>query len=105
LATARNQADQMIHATRKQITEAGEALPADEKAKIETAISELETAKKGEDKAEIDAKVQALMAAAQKLMEIAQQQAQSQGANAGQSSTKEDDVVDAEFEEVNDDKK
>ncbi|WP_254783616.1 molecular chaperone DnaK, partial [Vibrio cholerae] len=38
LATARNQADQMIHATRKQITEAGEALPADEKAKIETAI-------------------------------------------------------------------
>lgn len=105
LATARNQADQMIHATRKQITEAGEALPADEKAKIETAINELETAKKGEDKAEIDAKVQALMAAAQKLMEIAQQQVQAQGANAGQSSAKEDDVVDAEFEEVNDDKK
>ncbi|EGR5122212.1 molecular chaperone DnaK [Vibrio cholerae] len=105
LATARNQADQMIHATRKQITEAGEALPADEKAKIETAINELETAKKGEDKAEIDAKVQALMGAAQKLMEIAQQQAQAQGANAGQSSAKEDDVVDAEFEEVNDDKK
>ncbi|EHS7465035.1 molecular chaperone DnaK [Vibrio cholerae] len=105
LATARNQADQMIHATRKQITEAGEALPADEKAKIETAINELETAKKGEDKAEIDAKVQALMAAAQKLTEIAQQQAQAQGANAGQSSAKEDDVVDAEFEEVNDDKK
>ncbi|WP_218770020.1 molecular chaperone DnaK [Vibrio cholerae] len=105
LATARNQADQMIHATRKQITEAGEALPADEKAKIETAINELETAKKGEDKAEIDAKVQALMAAAQKLMEIAQQQAQAQGENAGQSSAKEDDVVDAEFEEVNDDKK
>ncbi|HDZ9338201.1 TPA: molecular chaperone DnaK [Vibrio cholerae] len=105
LATARNQADQMIHATRKQITEAGEALPADEKAKIETAINELETAKKGEDKAEIDAKVQALMAASQKLMEIAQQQAQAQGANAGQSSAKEDDVVDAEFEEVNDDKK
>ncbi len=105
LATARNQADQMIHATHKQITEAGEALPADEKAKIETAINELETAKKGEDKAEIDAKVQALMAAAQKLMEIAQQQAQAQGANAGQSSAKEDDVVDAEFEEVNDDKK
>ncbi|ELF6477280.1 molecular chaperone DnaK [Vibrio cholerae] len=105
LATARNQADQMIHATRKQITEAGEALPADEKAKIETAINELETAKKGEDKAEIDAKVQAVMAAAQKLMEIAQQQAQAQGANAGQSSAKEDDVVDAEFEEVNDDKK
>ncbi|RQW62403.1 molecular chaperone DnaK [Vibrio viridaestus] len=107
LATARNQADQMIHATRKQVTEAGDALPAEDKEKIETAISELETAKRGEDKAEIDAKVQALMTASQKLMEIAQQQAQAQqGAGAEQqSSSKDDDVVDAEFEEVNDDKK
>ncbi|MDC0610464.1 molecular chaperone DnaK [Vibrio sp.] len=107
LATARNQADQMIHATRKQVTEAGDALPAEDKEKIETAISELETAKRGEDKAEIDAKVQAMMTASQKLMEIAQQQAQAQqGAGAEQqSSSKDDDVVDAEFEEVNDDKK
>ncbi|MCG6399402.1 Hsp70 family protein, partial [Vibrio fluvialis] len=106
LATARNQADQMIHATRKQVEEAGDALPADEKEKIEAAISELETAKRGEDKAEIDAKVQALMTASQKLMEIAQQKAQAQGADAGQQSTsQEDDVVDAEFEEVKDDKK
>ncbi|MBA5763608.1 chaperone protein DnaK, partial [Vibrio sp. 404] len=55
-----------------------------------------------------DAKVQALMAAAQKLMEIAQQQAQAQqaeGADAGDAQSKEDDVVDAEFEEVKDDKK
>lgn len=106
LATARNQADQMIHATRKQVEEAGDALPADEKEKIEAAISELETAKRGEDKAEIDAKVQALMTASQKLMDIAQQKAQAQGADAGQQSTsQEDDVVDAEFEEVKDDKK
>ncbi|EOB4971860.1 molecular chaperone DnaK [Vibrio fluvialis] len=106
LATARNQADQMIHATRKQVEEAGDALPADEKEKIEAAISELETAKRGEDKAEIDAKVQALMTASQKLMEIAQQKAHAQGADAGQQSTSpEDDVVDAEFEEVKDDKK
>ncbi|WP_350939516.1 molecular chaperone DnaK [Vibrio metschnikovii] len=104
LATTRNQADQMIHATRKQVEEAGDALLADEKEKIEAAINELETAKKGEDKAEIDAKVQALMAAAQKLMEIAQQQAQAQNAGAEQQST-QDDVVDAEFEEVKDDKK
>ncbi|MGR5222784.1 Hsp70 family protein, partial [Vibrio parahaemolyticus] len=76
LATARNQADQMIHGTRKQVEEAGEALPAEEKEKIEAAITELEEARKGEDKEAIDAKVQALMAAAQKLMEIAQQQAQ-----------------------------
>ncbi|EHU5197396.1 molecular chaperone DnaK [Vibrio vulnificus] len=106
LATARNQADQIIHGTRKQVEEAGEALPSDEKAKIETAISELEEARKGEDKEAIEAKIQALMAAAQKLMEIAQQQAQAQqgSAEAGAQS-QEDDVVDAEFEEVKDDKK
>ncbi len=107
LVTARNQADQMIHGTRKQIEEAGDALPADEKEKIEAAITELEEARKGEDKEAIDAKVQALMTAAQKLMEIAQQKAQAQqGAEAGaQQQSAEDDVVDAEFEEVKDDKK
>ena len=107
LATARNQADQIIHATNKQVTEAGDALPAEEKEKIEAAIKELETARNGSDKAEIDAKVQALMTASQKLMEIAQQKAQAeQGAEAGQQSqSADDDVVDAEFEEVNDDKK
>ncbi|MBE3653302.1 molecular chaperone DnaK [Vibrio navarrensis] len=106
LATARNQADQIIHGTRKQVEEAGEALPADEKAKIETAIEELEQARKGEDKEAIEAKIQALMAAAQKLMKIAQQQAQAQqgSADAGAKS-QDDDVVDAEFEEVKDDKK
>ena len=107
LATARNQADQMIHGTRKQVEEAGDALPADEKEKIEAAISELEEARKGEDKEAIDAKVQALMAAAQKLMEIAQQQAQAQqGAEAGaEQAQPQDDVVDAEFEEVKEDGK
>ncbi len=107
LATARNQADQMIHGTRKQVEEAGDALPADEKEKIEAAITELETARKGEDKAAIDEKVQALIAASQKLMEVAQQQAQAaQAQDAGAQQTKQDDdVVDAEFEEVKDDKK
>ncbi|MBD0788452.1 molecular chaperone DnaK [Vibrio sp. Y2-5] len=107
LATARNQADQMIHATQKQVAEAGEALPAEDKEKIEAAVAALETAKKGDDKAEIDAKVQALMEASQKLMEIAQQQAQAQqgAGDEQQSASKEDDVVDAEFEEVKDDKK
>ncbi|NLS14108.1 molecular chaperone DnaK [Vibrio sp. SM6] len=105
LATARNQADQMIHGTRKQVEEAGEALPADEKEKIEAAISELETARKGDDKEAIDAKVQALMTASQKLMEIAQQQAQAQQAQGDDAGSKDDDVVDAEFEEVKDDKK
>ncbi|CAK1699229.1 chaperone protein DnaK [Vibrio crassostreae] len=107
LVTARNQADQMIHGTRKQVEEAGEALPADEKAKIEAAITALEEVKSGNDKEAIDAKVQELMQAAQKLMEIAQQKAQAEqaGADAGEQPKQDDDVVDAEFEEVKDDKK
>ncbi|CAH6820668.1 chaperone protein DnaK [Vibrio chagasii] len=107
LVTARNQADQMIHGTKKQVEEAGEALPADEKEKIEAAIAALEEVKSGNDKEAIDAKVQELMQAAQKLMEIAQQQAQAQqaSAEAGEQPKQDDDVVDAEFEEVKDDKK
>ncbi|GLQ74967.1 molecular chaperone DnaK [Vibrio sp. vnigr-6D03] len=108
LASARNQADQMIHGTQKQVEEAGDALPAEDKEKIEAAITELEEAKKGEDKEAIDAKVQALMAASQKLMEIAQQKAQAEqaaGAEAGEQPKQDDDVVDAEFEEVKDEKK
>ncbi|OOF02198.1 MULTISPECIES: molecular chaperone DnaK [Salinivibrio] len=108
LVTARNQADQLIHGTRKQMDEAGDKLPAEDKEKIETAISELETARNGEDKEDIDAKVQALVAASSKLMEIAQQQAQNEQAqqDAGADSAKQDDdVVDAEFEEVKDDDK
>jgi molecular chaperone DnaK len=107
LVTARNQADQLVHGTRKQIEEAGDALPADEKAKIEAVVAELEEARKGEDKEAIDAKVQALVAASQKLMEIAQQKAQAQqadGATGEQQAKQDDDVVDAEFEEVKDNK-
>ncbi|WP_394150141.1 molecular chaperone DnaK [Vibrio maritimus] len=100
LATARNQADQMIHSTRKQVEEAGDELPADVKNEIETAISELEDARKGEDKVAIDDKIQALVTAAQKLMEIAQQKAQAQSNNAQSKSGADDDVVEADFEEV-----
>ncbi len=116
LVQARNHADALIHATRKQITEAGTALPADEKAKIDEAVKALEDALKGDDKAVIEAKQQELMTASQKLMEIAQHQAQQhqhqqhahQGADAGAETAggkAHDDVVDAEFEEVKDDKK
>ncbi len=108
LVTARNQADQLVHGTRKQIEEAGEALPAEDKEKIEAAVAELEVAAKGEDKEAIDAKVQAVIEASQKLMEVAQQQAQAQQAAQGaegEQAQQDDDVVDAEFEEVKDDKK
>ncbi len=106
LVQIRNQADHLAHSTRKQLDEAGDKLPADDKAPIEAALTELNTALKGEDKAEIEAKMQALMQVAGKLMEFAQQQAQAGGADAGDASAKkDDDVVDAEFEEVKDDKK
>lgn len=107
LVQARNQADGMVHGTRKQVEEAGDALSDEDKAEIETAITALETAIKGDDKAEIEAKTQELIQASAKLMEVAQAKAGAQGAeptDAG-AAKQDDDVVDAEFEEVKDDKK
>ncbi|WP_256384693.1 molecular chaperone DnaK [Photobacterium toruni] len=104
LVTARNQADQLIHSTRKQMTEAGDSFPAAEKTNIEAAITALEAVKSSDDKAAIDTQTQALMTAAQKIMEHAQ--AQTQANTQGQSDAnqqqkaKDDDVVDAEFEEM-----
>ncbi|WP_318434834.1 molecular chaperone DnaK [Photobacterium leiognathi] len=100
LVTARNQADHMIHSTRKQLAEAGDALPAADKEQVESAITALENVKSGDDKDVIDQHTQALMAAAQKLMEHAQTQANTQQQADAQSNAKDDDVVDAEFEEV-----
>lgn len=104
LVQTRNQGDHLPHSTRKQVEEAGDKLPAEDKTAIETALSALETSLKGEDKADIEAKMQELAQVSQKLMEIAQQQhAQQQaGADASQNNAKDDDVVDAEFEEVKD---
>ena len=110
LIQARNQADGMVHATRKQLEEVGDALSAEDKAPIEEALSALETAVKGEDKADIEAKTQELIQASSKLMEAAQaQQAAASGAEGAEqqasSGKADDDVVDAEFEEVKDDDK
>ncbi len=109
LVTARNQADGLVHATRKQLEEAGDELAEDDKAAIEAALGELETAVRGDDKEAIETKQQALMEASQKLMEAAQAKAQAQagaeGDAADNSAQADDDVVDAEFEEVKDDKK
>jgi len=108
LVTARNQADGMVHATRKQVEEAGDELPSEDKEKIEAALTELEEAIKGDDKEAIEAKTQALMEASAKLMEIAQAKEQAQSAPEGAAQEADaapaDDVVDAEFEEVKDDK-
>lgn len=108
----RNQADGMIHATRKTLEEAGDKATAEEKEKIESAANALEEALKGDDKDDIQSKLDALTEAsgslAQKLYaEQAQQQGQQQGAEeqGAQGSSQDDNVVDAEYEEVKDDNK
>ena len=105
LVAVRNQADAMVHGTRKQVEEAGDALPNEDKEAIEAAVVDLEAAIKSDNKEEIEAKTQALAEKSQKLMEIAQAKAQQGQADAGeqqQSAKQDDDVVDAEFEEVKD---
>ena len=110
LVSSRNQAEALIHSVRKSLTEYGDKLEAAEKEKIETAIKEAEESVKGEDKAAIDAKTEALGTASQKLGEMMYAQAQAEGqqnsgAQAEQPQDKaNDDVVDAEFEEVKDKK-
>lgn len=106
LVDARNQADSVLHSVKKSLAEHGDKIEADEKAKIEDAIKELEAvAKDGDDKEVIEAKTNALMEASQKLGEkvYAEQQAQANtegGAQPQEEKTVEGDVVDAEFEEV-----
>jgi molecular chaperone DnaK len=121
LVTARNQADAMVHSVRKSLAEHGDKIDAAEKATIEAAIKDAEDALKGEDKAVIEAKTEALMTASQKLGEKVYAEAQAaQGAAgaagapgaaggpaggeapAGGKSAKaaDDNVVDADFKEV-----
>ena len=112
LVQARNQGEAMVHSVRKSIGEHGDKLEAGEKDKVEAAIKELEEALKGDDKAAIDAKTEALMAASQKLGEkmyadaAAAAQAAGAGATGGApggaqaSAPADDNVVDAEVKEV-----
>ncbi|VFR18629.1 Chaperone protein DnaK [plant metagenome] len=106
LALTRNQADGLVHSTRKALSEHGDKLEAAEKDAIEAAIKDLEEALKGTpDKAELDAKIETLSTASQKLGEKmyadaqAQQAAQQQAAADGAKPV-DDDVVDADFKEV-----
>jgi len=123
LVTARNQADGLIHATSKSMTELGDKVEEGEKSAIEAAIKDLEEAMKGDDKEAIEAKTQALTQASSKMAErVYAQQGGAEGAAdaAGAAGAGPDagageagggagggaeDVVDAEFEEVKDDKK
>ncbi len=106
LVGARNAADGLVHSTKKSIEELGDKLDADEKVKIEAAIAELEEVLKGDDKDDIEAKTTALTEASAKLAEQAYaENAEAGGTTEEATSEEKDDVVDAEFEEVNDDKK
>jgi len=108
LVDARNAGDNMVHSVKKTLSEHGDKLEGDEKEKIEAAIKELEEALKGDDKDAIEAKTNALMEAAQKLGEKVYAQSQAQAdADAAESQGEKPvdaEVVDAEFEEVKNDK-
>ncbi len=109
LVQARNQADGLIHATRTAITEHGSKVGGDVIGRVESALSDLETAMKGDDKGQIEAKTKALEEAGQSLYAAAaaaeQGGAAGPGPDAGAAGRGGDDVVDAEFTEVKDDKK
>ncbi|MDR0735641.1 MAG: molecular chaperone DnaK [Zoogloeaceae bacterium] len=109
LADARNSADGMVHMVKKSLTDYGDKLDAAEKEKIEAAIKDVEDTIRGNDKETIAAKTEALAQAAQKLGEkMYAQQQQTEPGNAtnaaADTESKEGDVVDAEYTEVNDKK-
>ncbi len=118
LVSTRNMADSLLHSTKQTLEELKDEITDEEKSTIETAISELEASIKEDDKDQIDAKIQSLSEKAQPLSEKAQAKVKGNGegftdaANAGANGSgvksangsASDDVVDADFEEVKDDK-
>ncbi len=109
MITVRNTADGMVHATKKTLEEAGDKATEEEKTAIEAAIADVEEALKGDDKDAIEAATAKLTEASSGLAQkmYAEQAAAQQAGEAGgaeQEAGKDDDVVDAEFEEVKDNK-
>ena len=103
LVTSRNMADSLVHSTKQSLEDLKDEISDDEKSAIEAALSELEESIKGDDKEAIDAQAQNLSEKAQVLAQKAQEKASAEGAEAGNSEGN-DDVVDADFEEVNEEK-
>jgi molecular chaperone DnaK len=108
-AEARNQADSLVHATEKQIAEHGDKIDAATKSAVEDAIAATKTALEGGDADDINAKAQALTEAAMKMGQQIYESQQAAGpdaaAEAGEEKAADEDVVDAEFSEVDEDKK
>ena len=98
LVTARNTADAMVHATRSSMKELGDKLSENDRKPIESAIEAVEEAIKSDDKDAIEAVIAKLTEAAQVIHQQAAEQAQAEGET--EASQADDDVVDAEFEEV-----
>jgi len=107
LVEVRNQADALVHASEKSLSDLGEKVDAAERSKVEAAISDVKEALKGDSKETIEAKTQALGEASAGLAQQAYAQAEQAegGDDEAAASGGDDDVVDAEFEEVQDDKK
>ncbi|MFL0356604.1 molecular chaperone DnaK [Erythrobacter sp. GH1-10] len=111
-AEARNQADSLVHATEKQLEEHGDKIDAGTKTEVEEALAAAKTALEGDDADEMTAKAEALTQAAMKMGQQIYEQEQAkaaEGGDAGAEAATEDsddeEVVDAEFSEVDDDKK
>ena len=103
LVSSRNMADSLVHSTKQSLEELKDEISDDEKTSIEGALSELEESIKGDDKDAIDAKVQNLSEKAQVLAQKAQEKAGADGSTEA-SSDADEDVVDADFEEVKEEK-
>ena len=103
LVTSRNMADSLVHSTKQTLEELKDEISEDERTAIEAAVSELEESIKGDDKEVIDAKVQNLSEKAEVLAQKAQEKASSEGPSEGGAEAN-DDVVDADFEEVKEEK-
>ncbi|CBI75746.1 heat shock protein 70 DnaK [Bartonella clarridgeiae 73] len=99
----RNKAESLVHSTEKSLNEYGDKLSAEDKGQIETAIAGLKTALEGSDAEEVSIKMQKLAEASMKLGQVMYEDSSAK-ANT-ESDTKNDDVVDADFEEINDKKK
>ena len=103
LVTSRNMADSLVHSTRQTLEELKDEVSDDEKSAIEAAVTELEESIKGDDKEAIDAKVQNLSEKAQVLAQKAQEKASAESPQ-DDNAQANDDVVDADFEEVKEEK-
>ncbi|UOY04540.1 molecular chaperone DnaK [Candidatus Blochmanniella pennsylvanica] len=101
LVQIRNQADHLLHSTKKQLTEVGDNISLDDKSAIEGALKELESVIKKEDKNDIESKIQSLIKVSGKLLEASQKhQEQSKSQSSNGTSDPNGEVVDAEFEEI-----